>query len=143
MTEEPKASFWARCGDTTPRDRRNQTRMLVTLAVWAVCFVGASYSIKHELLTDGILAWLVAAAPTVVGLFVLLAYARFLREADELQRLIQLQALALGFGAGWLAISGYPIFERLGAPAADPGDFIFVMAIFYSLGSVAGVWRYR
>ena len=73
----------------------------------------------------------------------LLALGRFLREADELQRTIQLQALALGFGAGFFALPGYRIFERLGAPAADIADFTMVMAFFYVIGAFLGWRRYR
>jgi len=143
MNEVTKEPFWIRCGDTTPRDRRNLRRFLWIAIAWAACFLGATYVIKHDLLTAGPTLWMVAALPSVVLVFVLDAYVRFLREADELLRSIQLHALALGFGAGWLAMSGYPLFERLGAPAADIGDYTVVMAVFYSLGSVLGWRRYR
>ena len=135
--------FWMRCGDTTPNDRRNLKRLMWTLGAWAVCFVGGSQLIKRELVPAGSISWLIATLPIVAGLFVLVAYGRFLREADELQRVIQLQALALGFGGGWLAITGYRMFERLGAPAADIGDVMIVMALFYALGSLLGRRRYR
>ncbi len=142
MTETTTESFWARCGGATPRDRRNMTRLLLTLFAWAVLFVGVSQAIKRELLPVGPISWALAAVPTVAGIFVLFAYGRFIREADELQRLIQLRALALGFGAGWIAICGYPLFEKLGAPVLDVGDYTLVMAVFYSLGSVLGWRRY-
>jgi hypothetical protein len=144
MTEdETKRPFWARCADTTPRDRRNSLRALAALAVWAVVFVAATHAIRRELLPSGPISWLVAALPSVLMLVAFLAYADYLRKADELQRTIQLQALALGFGAGLLALSGYPLFERLGAPALDPGDYMAVMAVFFSLGTVLGRRRYR
>jgi hypothetical protein len=141
--EQTREPIWARCGDTTPEDRRNQLRVLWALAVWAVCFVGGSLLIKRELVTPGPVGWLIALLPMVAGLFVLLAYGRFLRQADELQRLIQLQALALGFGGGWLAMTGYRLFERIGAPAAESGDYILVMALCYAVGSLLGWRRYR
>jgi len=68
---------------------------------------------------------------------------RHLRKADELQRAIQLHALALGFGASWLALCGYPLLERLGAPALVPGDYVVVMAVFFSLRILLGRRRYR
>jgi hypothetical protein len=99
--------------------------------------------IKRDLLPDGPIPWVVAALPSVVGVFVLIAFGRFLREADELQRVIHLQALALGFGGGWFAICGYRIFERLGAPTVDVADFTIVMALLYMVGLVLGSRRYR
>jgi predicted MFS family arabinose efflux permease len=141
--DEAKRTLWDRCGDTTPRDRRNTVRMLVALAVWAVVFVAATWAIRKELLPTGPISWIVAALPSALMVVALLAYADYLRKADELQRAIQLQALALGFGAGWLALCGYPLFERLGAPAIDPGDYVIVMAVCFSLGVVLGQRRYK
>ena len=143
MEETKLEPFWARCGDTTPRDRRNMMRLVWTLGAWAVCFVGVSQLIKRDLLPAGPIPWALAMLPSVVGVLVLVAYARFLREADELLRIIQLQSLALGFGGSFFALSGYRIFERLGAPAADIGDFGLVMAIFFTIGTLLGLRRYR
>ena len=141
--ETSQTPFWARCGDTTARDRRNLKRAMWILAAWAVLFAGGSQLIKRDLLPAGPIPWVVAALPTIAGVFVLLAYGRFLREADELQRTVQLQALALAFGGSWFAISGYRVFERLGAPHADGMDFTLVMALFYAVGILLGWRRYR
>lgn len=132
-----------RCGDTTPRDRRNLARMTWALAAWAVCFVGVSQLIKRDLLPEGPAPWLLAVLPLAVGVFVLVAYARFLNEADELQRIIQLQALALGFGGSFFALCGYRIFERLGAPAANLVDAALVMVVIYTIAAFVGWRRYR
>ena len=35
MNEDDRQPFWVRCGDTTPRDRRNLMRVVWTLAAWA------------------------------------------------------------------------------------------------------------
>jgi hypothetical protein len=144
MTEdETKRPFWARCADTTPRDRRNSLRVVATLVVWAAVFVAVTYALRKELLPSGPVSWIVAALPSVLMVVAFLAYADYLRKADELQRRIQLHALALGFGAGWLALCGYPLFERLGAPPLDAGDYVVVMAAFFTLGMVLGQRRYR
>ncbi|MCZ6726579.1 MAG: hypothetical protein O7A98_04405, partial [Acidobacteria bacterium] len=126
-----------------PRDRRNQSRMMWVLFAWAVCFAGVSQLIKRDLLSAGPLLWLLAALPSVAGVFALIAYGRFLREADELQRIIQLRALALGFGGTLFALAGYRVFERLGAPAAELTDVMLVMMLLYSVASLLGWRRYR
>lgn len=140
--DEAKRTLWDRC-DTTPRDRRNTVRMLLALAAWAVVFVAVTWAIRKELLPAGPVSWIAAALPSALMVVAFLAYADYLRKADELQRTIQLRALALGFGAGWLALCGYPLFEHLGAPAIDAGDYVLVMAVFYTLGVVLGQRRYR
>ena len=143
MSKATDKAVWGRCLDTPPHDWRNMKRFLWSLGAWAVCFAGGSQLIKRELLPAGPIPWVVALLPNVVAVLVIVAYARFLREADELQRVVQLQALALGFGGTFFALSGYRILERLGAPAADIGDFAVVMAVLYAVGSVLGWRRYR
>lgn len=142
MNESPKESFLARCGDT-PRDARNQKRLLWCFVGWAVTFAGASQLIKRGLLPEGPVVWAFAALPAIAGVVVLWAYARYLREADELHRQIQLNALALGFGVTFFAIGAYDVFEKAGAPQVQPDDYTFVMAAFYTLGLVLGWRKYR
>lgn len=143
MDKKPDQTSWMNCGDMTAQDVRNIRRFRLGVGIWGVSFIGATFIIKKELLPAGPLPWLVATLPILVGLYVLVTYSRFLRQADELQRMIQLRALALGFGAGWLFAFGYPLFERLGAPHGDYGMVILVMAICYSVGILIGRRQYR
>ena len=143
MSEDARVTLLEQCGDTTPRDRRNLMRFLWVLGAWAVCFVGASQLLERGLVPIGPLSWMVALLPTVVAIPVLIVYARYLREADELQRKIELEALALGFGGTFFALGGYRILERVGAPAVDLGDFGLVMAVLYTIGVLLGRRRYR
>ena len=129
--------------DTTQRDMRNQLRFLVACLAWAILFAGATFVMRRELVGTGPLAWVVATLPTLGAIAVALTYAHFLRYADELQRQIQLKALALGFGAAWVAICGYPLFEPLGAPAAEADDYFLVMVAAFALGSILGWRKYR
>lgn len=131
------------CSGSGGRDLRNSLRYLLAIFVWAIFFTGGSQLIKRGLLAEGPAVWIVALLPTIAAIFVVLAYLRFLREADELQRIIQLKALAIGFGGTFFAVSGYRMLERAGAPPADLGDFTLVMAVLFSLGSVLGTWYYR
>jgi hypothetical protein len=144
MAETTKdLTFWERCGDTTPRDRRNLTRFVLAIAAWGIAFVAASWITKNGVVASGAMAWFVAAVPTAAALWVVQAYTHYLREADELQRATQLHALALGFGAGWIALTGYPLFERLGAPPIEASDYTVAMAAAFSIGCLVAWRRYR
>ena len=143
VNESVREPIWKRCGDTTPRDRRNQMRVVWALTAWALSSVGASQLIKRDLLPGGPVSWLIAGLPSLVAVLVLLAFWRYLSEADELQRLIQLGALGLGFGGTFFALTGWELLGRVGAPIADSGDFTLVMAILYSFGLWLGWRRYR
>lgn len=143
MDETRRPSLLARCIDGTPRDRASSLRWLGLVTLWAICFVAATFALTRPWAPSGLAAWAVAMLPTVVGVVMVLAYVRYLRDTDELQRQIQLYALAVGFGATWLAIAGYPLLERAGAPAADVSDYSLVMAVSFVLGLLATRRRFR
>lgn len=143
MNEETKRPMLDRlCGDMTESDRRNLNRANLWLALWLVSFAAATFMIKGEVISTGITSWIVAAVPLVVGLGAMLAYGRYIRQADELQRRIQVQALALGFGVAFFFGFGYRLLEKVGAPAADISDVSIVMAFFYFVGLWIGRRRY-
>lgn len=139
------SSLWKRLrgADTTPRDRRNLIRFAALMAAWTAAFMGGMALIERDVVPDGPIAWGLAGLNLTLAVAAILAYVHYLREADELQRRIHLQALALGFGGGWLAVAGYRLFELLGAPYVDRGSVAFVMALLYTLGLVLGQRRYR
>jgi len=140
MNEDTMAT--SSCNDMTARDRTNLNRANGWMVLWLVFFAAATWLIKTGVVTVGPLGWLVAILPTAVGVVAILGFGRFLREADELQRKIQLQALALGFGAGLFAGFGYRLFEGLGAPEARISDASIVIVFFYLIGLWMGRRRY-
>ncbi len=117
-------------------------RILWAAAAWAICLLSASQLIKHELVTNAVISWLIASLPVVTGTIIIFTYRRYIHQADELQRMIHLRALAMGFAAGWLAISCYPLFERIGAPEIEPSTFGAAMAVTYALGVLLGGRRF-
>ena len=117
--------------DTTPKSRRSERQIPAMALVWAVSLVGSTFLLTIERLS-GPIAWLVAALPSIAAVFVLVAFLRFLQAADEVQRTIQLQALALACGGGFFLITGYRQFEKLGAPATD--DLLAVFPFLYIFG---------
>lgn len=133
----------ARRPGTRSRELRSTIWAAASVLAWAVSALAVRRFLDADPPPSGALAWAAATLPPVVLLVAFALYGRFLREADELHRLIQLRALALGFGAGWLAVGCYPLFERLGAPSAAAEDYLLVLAFFYSLGLFLGCWQYR
>jgi hypothetical protein len=136
------AGFLEVCPPATPGERQRDLRLAVACLGWALSFVVARALIRYGAL-PGAVPWLVALLPTVGGVVLLTAYTRYLREIDELQRAIQLQAMALGFGGGFLAICAYVTFVPLGAPQVDPLSLLAVMPVLYAIGMLVGRGRYR
>ena len=58
----------------------------------------------------------VMIVPLLPLLLVVRAVARYLVDADELQRRIQLEALAVAFGAGSVLSFGYGLLQTVGLP---------------------------
>jgi len=131
------------CAGATPRERRRDLWLAAVCLAWGVSFTAARMLIRADVLPGGAISWLVAALPTVAGIGLLAAYARYLREIDELERAIQLGAMAFGFGGGFLAICAYVTFQPLGAPQVDPLSLMAVMPVFYAVAMLVGIGRYR
>jgi len=142
MQKEGMLSFWATCTGTK-KDRKNMRAYGLAMGVWAVCLIGGLFALKLDWVPAGPAQWVVGGLPLVTGLFVMVPFAKFLRENDELQRKIQLEALALGFGGGFFSLMGYAVLENVGAPALDLGDAPMVLMAFYMLGLFLGWRRYR
>ncbi len=140
--EKMKMTWWARC-HSSARDLRNSLRMAAWTLAWGASWAAVARGIKDE--------WLPTGAPTVaatlvslgIGLGMILAYRRFLRDADELQRKIQLDALAISLGISVVGSAAYSLLESAGTVAdADTANVILLVAVTYSASVMLGQWRY-
>lgn len=125
----------------TPRDVQNMRVFNYWFLSAMVFFLVATFTIKRELVVPA-LGWTLTALS--VGLLVMgvRAYIVFIRNADELLRKVQLEALALGFGAGMVFMLGWRLCERLGALKLDVSDPIIVMLLVFAIGQYLGMRRY-
>ena len=129
MEKVKKALF---CAYGTKRDRQNEFRILVWTFLWTAAWLGILFALKRNWLAVGAPAIAATALSTLLGVRMLWAYRRFLIEADELRRKIELEALALAFGIGMVAGITYPILEEAGAIAeADIYHFMFLLIVTY------------
>lgn len=134
--------FLTSCTQMTAADRRNSWRATGWLFVWMVSFVSVAFAIRTEALPAGPWTYVAIAGSAALGIVAVLAYMRFIREADELQRKIQLEALALGFAGGFVAQFAFSLIERAGIMTVDIGDPFLVMCICFAVGLFLGARRY-
>lgn len=143
--ELPRMSFWealnAGCG--TAADRRNQYWFVGWCLAWALTLSGVTVYLETHPDFRGAGAWILAALPFTLSIAALLSYLRFLRMADELLRKIQVEGLAIGFGAGIVVTLGYRVLELAGAPAMSANDTVIVMMAGWMIGQLAATWHYR
>jgi hypothetical protein len=126
----------------TARDARYMKVFHAWLAAGMVCFVAATALLSGKYIERGVLAYVLTAATIALMTMAARAYVVFLRGADELLRKIQLEALALAFGAGGVFMIGWRLCERLGAPKLDVNDPFVVMAVVWGIGQLVTSRRY-
>jgi hypothetical protein len=127
----------------TAVDRRNLGILTVWCSVWAVAFCAVTFALESSLELQGPIAWLLAMIPIVLGVGTVRALLRYLREADEFTRRVQLEGIAWGFGAGHLFCVGYFFLEQFGAPHLSVILGIVPLALGWAIGSVLVAARYR
>lgn len=101
----------------TPRETANSRRYTAQFAVFMVAYVvllGLAIAVVPDDNPTGAHRAL-AAAPALAGVGLVAAYVRFFHGLDELQQLIQLKALAVGFGVAMLSALAFGL-------ASFPGD---------------------
>lgn len=145
MTDKRISSWMAcGCGDLlTETDARNVARFNAWMLAWAVSLLAATYALARDLVPAGPLAWVIALVPTALALVAFVSYGRFLRQADEMLRVIHLEAGLFAFGAGILFALGWWMLELAGAPATDLTWVALVMFMAWGIGQWRAVRRYR
>jgi hypothetical protein len=132
------------CGDGfyTARDARNQRLFTLWMLAAGIAYLGATAALRWRASLPAALPWLLSALAWVLALQAIRRYVIFLRQADELLRRIQTEALALGFGAGAVVSLLYPLLELLGAPKLGEYAVALVMMLAWSAGTWLGTRRY-
>jgi hypothetical protein len=125
----------------TSRDLRNFAQFIWWLTAGMVAFAAATILIELQWIPDPA-GWGLTVLTTVLLMMTVRAYIHFLRNADELLRKVHLDALALAFGTGAVAMMGYRLCERLGAPKLDINDPFLVMLLVWVGGQYLGARRY-
>lgn len=127
------------------RNCRNQRRVRLWSLVWMSSWVAVTLALTSGWLAPGAPGIVAAVVSSSLGIGTALAYWRFLREADEVLRRIELEALALAFGVGVVGGLAYWLLERSGAVPLAKADLLYVLAgtcLTYSAGVFLGRRRY-
>ena len=90
-------------------------------------------------------SWAAVIANVAVGIRWIVALALFVREADELQRKIMLDALGVTLGAGWVLGFAYGSADVAGLLTRTLNIALFpvFLAFVYIIAIVVGNLRYR
>lgn len=137
----------ARNGTGGYRDSIKATvRLVVWTLAWAATLALARFGPRvlwdsqHEVAT-----WAAVVANVLVGVGWIVAFTRFLRALDELQRKIMQDALAVTLGVGWVVGFGYVVAEAGGRVPYDVNVAVFpaLLGVVYLIAFAVGKIRYR
>lgn len=113
---------------------------LAFLAYLAVLYLSVAFIRSHPF-TPWRLP--IAVSPVIPALYAVVAFARYLGSMDELQRHIQLEAMAFAFGGTAIGTFGYGFLERVGLPHLN---WLYVwpfMVLFWGIGLLLANRRYQ
>lgn len=90
-------------------------------------------------------SWAAVAVNLVVGTGWIVAFTRFLREVDELQRKIVQDALAAALGVGWIGGFAYVVADAAGLVDRDLNIAALpvLLGVVYMIAVLVGTIRYR
>ena len=112
---------------------------------WAASFIAARLLLELPDLGLGV-RFLLAFGPTVPFAAFLLGAVALSRNADELERRIQLEALAFGFGLTFLLVATLALAQRAGFAKHEDFSYAHLMPIlflFYLGGAIVARRRYE
>lgn len=144
MTAKDPLLDAAGCGTGTERDRKNQRRYQQGMLLWAAVYV-ASTLVIHRWVPQGPGSVALALLPSLVALVPARQFLRFLREADELQRQLQLEAMAAALVAAFIIFPAVRLLDRAGLSLGGWRNDIVPLVVIatYMASTIAGIRRYR
>jgi uncharacterized protein YebE (UPF0316 family) len=114
--------------------------LVISGVLFFVIFLGSIYLINHDI--GGSYQTLIALAPTIPLFIFILAIALAIASLDELQRRIQIEAIAIGFGLTVLVSSTIGLLGLTGFPQPD-WIFVSVIMVFsWLVGKLWTRWKY-
>ena len=135
----PDTGAWA------SRMIRNVLGLAAVTAAWVASLALANFGPEILWNHQPVPTLLAILFNVVVGAGMLFANKRYLQSLDELQRAIQLQAMAWTLGAGLVGGLAWTLLARhdLIGIEAEIAHLVMFMGAVYLAGCVAGLLRYR
>ena len=131
--------------DSTAQTKKNTLRLFFWTVAWVLATAGAAFGPKR--------LWDFNTLPTILGVLVHIGIGfgmiRMCRQhllgLDELQRKIQLDAMALSLGIGLVLGSSYEMLEDIKLIPFEPEipHLLILMSLTYVVGTVLGNRKYQ
>ncbi len=131
------------CKGLPARDIKNANIVNLWAIVWAASLALITFLSKYEWYS-GFPTIAAFTIQTGIGIGMIFAYIRFLKNLDEMERKIQLDALAISVGVTVVGFASYSILDKSGVvPDLKSSYLIAFMALVYMAAILIGRIRYR
>ena len=131
--------------DITAQTKKNTLRLFFWTGAWVLATAGAAFGPRF--------LWDFNTLPTILGVLVHIGigfgmirmFKQYLLGLDELQRKIQLDAMALSLGIGLVLGSSYELLEDIKLIPFEPEipHLLILMSLTYVVGTVLGHRKYQ
>lgn len=128
---------------------RDSIMTTARLAIWTLAWLATLAVARFcpDLLWEQqpVASWAAVIANLAVGIGWIVAFTRFLRGLDELQRKIMQDALAVTLGVGWVVGFAYVVADTAGlvADRVDIAALPALMGVVFLIAFLVGNIRYR
>ena len=131
--------------DTTAQTKKNTLRLFFWSVAWVLATAGVAFGSKNLWNFN---TWLTIIAVLIhigLGLGMIRAFKQYLLGLDELQRKIQLDAMALSLGIGLVLGCSYEMLEDIKLIPFEPEipHLIILMSLTYVVAAVLGHRKYQ
>lgn len=125
-------------------NRASAQLVLWTLA-WTATLAAARFGPEVVWNERPVASWAAVAVNVLIGIGWIVAFGRFLRALDDLQRKITQDALAVTLGVGWVVGFAYSVADTAGLVTRDLDIALFpaMLGVVYVIAFVVGRLRYR
>lgn len=134
-----KSNLW----ETT--SRKNVRHLAYWTGSWVITMAIATFG--QELLWDGNvgLSLLFIMINTIIGLGMILMNRKYLNGLDEMQRKVNMEAMAFALGIGVVGGLSYSMLETANVISfeAEIAHLVLLIGVAYLIGIVVGVIRYK
>jgi len=131
--------------DITAQTKKNTLRLFFWTGAWVLATAGAAFGPRF--------LWDFNTLPTILGVLIhigigfgmIRAFKQYLLGLDELQRKIQLDAMALSLGIGLVLGCSYELLEDIKLIPFEPEipHLIILMSLTYVVAAVLGHRKYQ
>jgi hypothetical protein len=125
----------------SPRSRRYLAEFGTAMAVYVVVVLISGAVVRAH--PDAGWRYVVAVTPLIPAVAAAVAVLRHMGRIDELERRIQLEALAFGALLTGLVTFTYGFAEQAGAPSLSMVFVLPLLVALWGVGVGAATWRYR